>query len=350
MEEAQRRREVKRVERDRQESEELEQKRLEQEAEARALLERMEQERHEEEAQEVIEAAEAAKAAEQAQKEIEGKAEEQCTVEHERNNCEKSEQDRRQQEAKARMLLESMEQEKHAGEAAEAAETAELARKEAEAKVREQQEGLERLEQNRVEQEQINYERLNQERLDREAREAAKTAKNAQREAEEAEAARMAAEQALREPISIENEVSQASPTPLNEREPVAESTRTATPPPAVRTPSRRSIHVPRPQAVTQLMEEDRPPAPSPPVGRVRPRYVISYRFHQTILRFHQAAYRGAFYCLLATGKMDKAIRSYKLCTFPEDATMMTLKSCRIKDSLHTSALPWKSLLFRSEP
>lgn len=33
-------------------------------------------------------------------------------------------------------------------------------------------------------------------------------------------------------------------------------------------------IHAPRPQAVAQLIEDNRPPAPSPPVGRLRPRYV----------------------------------------------------------------------------
>lgn len=41
--------------------------------------------------------------------------------------------------------------------------------------------------------------------------------------------------------------------------------------------PKKRTTDPARPQAVTQLIEDNRPPAPSPPVGRARPRYVSSH-------------------------------------------------------------------------
>jgi hypothetical protein len=217
----------------------------------------------------------------------------------------------KQAESERRILeMEQIEQEGLEEEARQAVETAEHARQEAEDKENQHRKELERLEESRAEQELIERERSEQERLERLARQSAKAARRARIEAEEA------AEQALLEP---ENESHRASPAPKHERAvsfgnvsdipaagaPVPELARALTPPgadetgrlhrlsassrsgrlprshrsvareiPKLRTHETDGIHAPKPQAVAQLIEDNRPAAPSPPMGRTRPRYV----------------------------------------------------------------------------
>jgi serine/arginine repetitive matrix protein 2 len=265
------------------EEEDLEKQRLEQEAEARQLLKRMEEEKHATEAQEKMIADEAAEQVREAEvkadeerKELESKAEQ------DRIDTEKSEQ-----EAIARQLLKQMELERHA-EAQESARAAEQARQEA--KVKEEQH------------------RVEIERLEVEAREAAEFAEKTQREVKQAEIARIAAEQALDEPIPDPNwsEPHQVLTTPVPQQDPVVAYTRAPIPRSAASSPHDRPAsatsdrpsrsyrspapHVPklrtqeagpnhalRPQAISQLIEDNRPPAPSPPIGRARPRYVYAH-------------------------------------------------------------------------
>jgi serine/arginine repetitive matrix protein 2 len=264
------------AERNRLEEEELEKQRLEQEADARQLLESMGEERRATEAHEAAEQArETEVKADEQRKELESKAEQ------ERLDTEKAEQ-----EAMARQLLKQMELERRA-EAEEAARAAEQARQEAEAEEEEQRAELERLEVN--------------------AREAAEFADKTQREAEEAEVVRIAAEQALDEPIShpTGNEPFQALANPVPQRDPVLESARVPIPRSAASSPHDRPAsatsdrpsrshrspaphvpklrmqeagphYAPKPQAVSQLIEDNRPPAPSPPMGKARPRYAYA--------------------------------------------------------------------------
>jgi hypothetical protein len=262
----------------------------------------------------------------------------------------------KQAESERRILeMEQIEQEGLEEDARQAVETAEHARQEAEDKENEHLKEFERPEQSRVEQELIERERSEQEMLERLARQSAKAARRARIEAEEA------AEEALLEP---ETESHRAVPAPKRERAvsfgnvsdipaagaPVPELARALTPPgadetarlhrlsassrsgrlprshrsivreiPKLRTHETDRIHAPKPHAVAQLIEDNRPAAPSPPMGRTRPRYVcpaflsrgVSPAFSmastrlwiamRTPLRMHKAASRNCSNILLIT-------------------------------------------------
>jgi serine/arginine repetitive matrix protein 2 len=284
---AERAREAEAEELERLEQEKAEKDQLSQEAEARKLLERLEQERRATEAHEKMIADEAAERAQEA----EAKAEEQCKDleskdEQESMDCGKSEQ-----EAMARELLKQMELERHA-EAQEAADAAKRTQEEAE--VREE------------------LQRVELERLEVEAREIAGDV-------------RIAAEQASKEstPHSSEpqQEVLDSARAPLprtaasspHDRPASATSDRPSrsqrSPAPHVpklRTQEAGPYHAPapKPQAVSQLIEDSRPPAPSPPIGRGRPRYAIPF--------FSVRRNSLGFYSVIVIRTQIKVLRRYK--------------------------------------
>ncbi|CAO2656774.1 Nn.00g055770.m01.CDS01 [Neocucurbitaria sp. VM-36] len=247
--------EQEKLEQEKLEQEKLEQERVEQEGkdaadaaeQAQKEAEANEQKRLE---QEAIEAADAAKAAEEAQKEAEAEQSRQ------REELEKQEQEDKRKELE-RLDQARLEQ--------EAAEVAEKAQKEAEAEEAQRQEEADRLEKERTE----------HKRLEQEAKDAAQVAERAQEEAEEAGAARIAAEQALREPTpipepTIEPARAPSPPSRSSPRSVTREETKRRVHEPG-------PIHAPRPQAVTQIIEDNRPPAPSPPVGRIRSRHMSAF-------------------------------------------------------------------------
>ncbi|KAG9381797.1 hypothetical protein A1F94_007451 [Pyrenophora tritici-repentis] len=257
-----------------------------------------------------MEANEAAEAAERAEDETRAKEEEERKeserLEQERVAREMVEQERQEQIAEARKLLELMEQERREEEEAreemEAAAMADRARRAAE------QLDRERLNREQQEQEQLHHDQTEHDGLETEARAAPDTDEHAQRAADQDEAARSAAEEPRWRHTSHQEEAPQVPQASARARQPLAESpARGSSPSSAVpgmhdRSPTSATFdppfrsyrsaaphapklrrqeagpnHVPKPYAVSQLIEDNRPPAPSPPMSRVRPRHVPTF-------------------------------------------------------------------------
>lgn len=277
---------IERIERERIEEEEVKQMILQQEAEAKDLLAQLEQERLLGQTQDETEAAE------QAQTEVEtqrGEHKESERLQRERVTREGSEQEALEQVAEARKLLALMEQERRAIEAQEEIEKAAFAERA-------------KRENEQLEYKQMQRERLEQHRRDMEARMAAEAAASAQKEADQVAAARRAIEETSRDQIPNETTEAPMPPPTGQERRPAAEPARAQTPPSAgygaherspgqsdrpfrsyrsfapharkLRTQEAGPNYPPKPYAVSHLMEDDIPPAPSPPMSKVRPRYV----------------------------------------------------------------------------
>lgn len=278
---------IERIERERiEEEEEVKQMIRQQEAEAKDLLAQLEQERLLSQTQDETEAAE------QAQAEIEtkrGERKESERLQRERITCERSEREALEQVAEARKLLALMEQERRAIEAQEEIEKAAFAERA-------------KRENEQLEYKQMQRERLEQHRRDMEARMAAEAAASAQKEADQVAAARKAIEETSRDRIPNETIEAPMPPPTGQERRPAAEPARAQTPPSAgygayerspgqsdrpfrsyrsfapharkLRTQEAGPNYPPKPYAVSHLMEDDIPPAPSPPMSKVRPRYV----------------------------------------------------------------------------
>lgn len=259
------------------------------EAGAIGLLQELEREIHEEQTQEEMEAAQVV---DEAQEEPETKTEEQKESEKRQRESairERVERETLEQVFEAKRLLALMEQEIRANEAQEEIEKAALAERA-------------KRENEQLEYKQMQRERLEQHRRDMEARMAAGGATSAQKEADQIEAARKAIEEATRDRIPNGVGPCPMPPSAAQQRWPADEPPpRAETPPSAVngahnRSPSQsdrpfrsyRSFapharklrtqeagpYPPKPYALTHSLEDDIPAAPSPPVSRVRPRYV----------------------------------------------------------------------------
>jgi hypothetical protein len=270
---------------ERQAKEALEQEILQKEAEAAKLL----KEQRAREAQEETEAAEAVK---QALEEMRAKKEEQQReserLEQERLARERLEQEKLEQIAEARKLLASMEEERRAAEIREELEAAAAAER-----VQKEKDEIEaaaaaeraRKEKEELQEEQLRRERAAEARIARKARAAAEVLEEAQREAAERHTEEGSREQAEIPFIARRSMIESArAPSPpsgvpdMHDRSPVSDrpfrSYRSFVPhAPKLRT---HEAGPPKPYAVAQLIEDNRPPAPSPPMSKARPRYVHS--------------------------------------------------------------------------
>lgn len=257
------------------------------EADARELLQELEQERDAAQAQED----EAAQVAAQEQKAGEADRQEQkdpAKLRRERSIRERAERETLEQVYEAKRLLALMEQEIRATEAQDEIEKAALAERA-------------KRENEQLEYKQMQRERLEQHRRNTEARLAANGTTSAQKETEQVEAARRAIEEASRDRVPNDAGPPPMPPTGSQERRAAAEPARAQTPPSGgyraqaqdhspgqsdrpfrsyrsfapharkLRTQGAGPNYPPKPYAVSRFMDDDIPPAPSPPMSRVRP-------------------------------------------------------------------------------
>ena len=266
----------------------LEQEMSHKEAEASRSLENQ----RAREAQEEMEAAEAVKrAVEEMRVKKEEQQRESERLEEERLARERLEQEKLEQVSEARKLLALMEEERRAEEAQEeieAAAVAERAQKEKDEIEAAAAAERARKEKKELEEEQLRREKAAQARIARKARAAAEVLAEEQRLAAERHAEDGSREQAEIPFIARRSMIESArAPSPLSgvpdmqDRSPVSDrpfrSYRSFAPhAPKLRTHEAGPNHAPKPYAVAQLIEDNRPSAPSPPMSKVRPRYVNS--------------------------------------------------------------------------
>ena len=276
-----------------QESSEQEIRRKE-ETRAKELLKELKQKIHMKQARDE---AEADGAAEQSHEEANTRTEAQEASETKQQEGairERIERETLEQVTEAKRLLALMEQEIRATEAQDEIEKAALAERA-------------KRENEQLEYKQMQRERMEQRRRDMEARMAASGTTSAQKEADQVEAARKAIEEASRArgPNGVGSRPMASSPA--QERWPGDELPRARTPPSAgyrahdrspsqsdrpfrsfrsfapharkLRTQEAGPNYPPKPYSVSHFLEDDIPAAPSPPMSRVRPRYVVQSLF-----------------------------------------------------------------------
>jgi hypothetical protein len=222
-------------------------------------------------------------------------------LEEERLARQRLEQEKLEQIAEARKLLALMEEERRAAEIQEELEAAAVAERAQREKDKiEAAAAAERAqkEKEELQEEQLRRERAAEARIARKARAAADVLEEAQREAAEKHTEDGSREQAEIPFIARRSMIESArAPSPpsgvpdMHDRSPVSDrpfrSYRSFAPhAPKLRAHEAGPNHAPKPYAVAQLIEDNRPPAPSPPMSKARPRYVKSiYVFDERIAR-----------------------------------------------------------------